>query len=70
VFTDRTRQRYDDLVAEGERYEKLSWASFALAAGLAGGAAIWFYVSRNDGDAIITPTVEKNGAGMSATVKW
>jgi hypothetical protein len=72
VFDDRTKQRYDDLIAEGERYEKLSWASFAVAAGLAGGAAIWFYRSRgnNTETSVITPTVQKDGAGVSATVRW
>jgi hypothetical protein len=72
VFDDRTKQRYDDLIAEGERYEKLSWASFALAAGLAGGAAIWFYMSRGNKTetSVIAPTVQKDGAGVSATVRW
>jgi len=72
VFDKRTKQRYDDLIAEGERYEKLSWASFALAAGLAGGAAIWFYVARDkrETDAVIAPTVQKDGAGVAATIRW
>ncbi len=71
VFDSRTKQRYDDLLAEGERYERLSWASFALAAGLAGGAVIWFYMSRDSGErAVITPAVQKDGAGVSATVRW
>ncbi len=72
VFDNRTKKRYDDLIAEGERYEKLSWASFAVAAGLAGGAAIWFYTSRGSSteNRVITPTVQKDGAGVSATVRW
>ena len=71
VFDKRTKQRYDDLIAEGERYEKLSWASFALAAGLAGGAAIWFYVSRDEAETtVISPTVGPDGAGASATIRW
>ena len=71
VFDSRTKQRYDDLIAEGERYEKLSWASFAVAAGLAGGAAIWFYMTRDKTEsAVIAPTVQPDGAGVSATVRW
>lgn len=70
VFDARTKQRYDDLIAEGRRYEKLSWASFGLAAGLAAGAAIWFYVGRDGESAVIAPSVNKDGAGVSATVRW
>lgn len=72
VFDQRTKQRYDDLTAEGERYEKLSWASFALAAGLAGGAAVWFLLARDGSDErpVVTPTVQPQGAGVSATVRW
>jgi hypothetical protein len=71
VFDDRTKKRYDDLIAEGERYEKLSWASFAVAAGLAGGAAIWFYLTRSKTEsAVIAPAVQPDGAGVSATVRW
>jgi hypothetical protein len=70
VFDARTKQRYDDLIAEGERYEKLSWVSFGLAAGLAAGAAIWFYTSRDTESAVIAPTIQKDGAGVSASVRW
>lgn len=72
VFDNRTKQRYDDLIAEGERYEKLSWASFALAAGLAGGAAVWFYLGRDKAtkETVVAPTVQPGGGGVSATVRW
>jgi hypothetical protein len=70
IFDARTKQRYDDLISEGERYEKLSWVSFGLAAGLAAGAAIWFYTSRDGESAVITPSVQKDGASVSATVRW
>ena len=70
VFDARTKQRYDDLIAEGERYEKLSWVSFGLAAGLAAGAAIWFYASRDGESAVIAPVVQPGGASVSATVRW
>ena len=71
VFDSRTKQRYDDLVAEGRRYERLSWVSFGLAAGLAGSAAVWFFLSRDKTEApLIAPAVQKDGAGVSATVRW
>ena len=72
VFDARTRRRYEDLIAEGERYERLSWASFAVAGALAGGAAVWFYLSRDDGEdrPVIAPTVGKDGASVSAFVRW
>jgi hypothetical protein len=72
VFDERTKKRYDDLIAEGERYEKLSWISFGAAAALAGGAAVWFVLSRDDSETkpIIAPTVREHGAGVSATLRW
>jgi hypothetical protein len=75
VFDARTKQRYDDLVAEGERYEKLSWISFGIAGGLAIGAAVWFYLGRDskprDSKSLqLTPTVREDGAGVGATVRW
>jgi len=71
VFDSRTKDRYDDLIAEGKRYERLSWVSFGLAAGLAGTAAIWFVLTRDQTETpLIAPTVQKDGAGVSATVRW
>ena len=72
VFDARTKKRYDDLIAEGERYEKLSWISFGAAAALAGGAAVWFVLSKDDHEKqpVIAPTIRENGAGVSATLRW
>ncbi|HLL23434.1 MAG TPA: hypothetical protein VK427_14955, partial [Kofleriaceae bacterium] len=70
VFDTRTRKRYDDLVAEGERYERLSWVSFGLAAGLAAAATVWFYAGRDEHTPVITPTVSPGGAGATATLRF
>ncbi len=74
AFDPRTKQRYDDLVAEGERYQNLSRLSFALAAGLGIGAAVWFYLDRDrkpaERKALVTPTIRDGGAGVTAIVRW
>ena len=69
VFDARTQRRYNDLIAEGERYERLSWASFAIAGGLAVGAAIWFYMSPSS-STVVMPTVREREAGVEATVRF
>ena len=61
VFDAKTRARYDDLVAEGRRYEHLSWASFGVAGGMAIGAAIMFWRSAHEVAPVITP----NSAGVA-----
>ena len=68
VFDARTRARYDDAVAEGERYEKLSWISFGIAGGLAIGAAVRFLTASET--AVITPTVSPTGAGATAAFRF
>ena len=72
AFDARTKKRYDDLIAEGKRYQNLSRASFGLAAGLGIGAAVWFYLTRDKSHdekktVRITPN-EHNG--ISATLHW
>ena len=68
VFDAGTQRRYDDAVAEGERYEKLSWISFGIAGGLAIGAAVRFLTASETETTVITPTVTPTGAGASA--RW
>jgi tetratricopeptide (TPR) repeat protein len=67
-FDAETKERYDDLVAEGNRYQYLSWASFGLAAGCAIGATIFFLRDRND--VSVTPVVTPKETGVSATLRF
>jgi tetratricopeptide (TPR) repeat protein len=67
-FDAETKERYDDLVAEGNRYQYLSWASFGLAAGCAVGATIFFL--RDRGDVTVTPVVTPKETGVSATLRF
>jgi hypothetical protein len=71
VFDRQTKALYDDMVAEGERYEKLSWISFGLAGATAGVAAILFWrESRREKPVTVTPTVTKDGAGVRAVFSF
>jgi hypothetical protein len=68
TFDAQTKQRYDDLVNQGRRYQHLSWASFGLAGATAAGAAVLFLLGgRNEGaeHARITPMVTTNTAGVA-----
>jgi hypothetical protein len=68
TFDTKTKQRYDDLVDQGHRYEHLSWASFGLAGAAAAGAAVLFVLGRRDEPAQharITPIVTTNSAGLA-----
>lgn len=65
VFDARTRQRYQDLLDEGHRYEHLSWGSFALAGALAIGAAVTW---RLDGDKSVQ--IAPHGAGAAVRVRF
>ena len=67
-FDAETQERYDDLIAEGDRYQLLAWTSFGLAAGCAIGATIFFL--RNDGDVSVTPIVTPKETGVSATIRF
>jgi hypothetical protein len=71
TFDEKTRERYDELVAEGKRYERLAWTSFGLAAGCAIGATIFFVrASRERDESLtsragrITPIISARGAGV------
>lgn len=74
VFDRETKALYDEMVAEGERYEKLSWAALGLAGVTGGIAAILFYREhRRTKDAksvTVTPTATANGAGVRAVITF
>jgi len=68
TFDGATRKRYDDLVAQGERYQHLSWAAFGLAGAAAVGVTVLFLVGRDDEPAHpppVTPVVGPRSAGVS-----
>ncbi|HEY5948334.1 MAG TPA: hypothetical protein VIV40_22710 [Kofleriaceae bacterium] len=67
-FDATTKQRYDDLVAEGKRYQYLAWTSFGLAAGCAIGATIFFLRDRNE--VSVAPVVTPQQAGVSAMLRF
>jgi hypothetical protein len=67
-FDAKTQKRYDDLTAEGKRYQYLAWTSFGLAAGCAIGATIFFLRDRND--VSVTPIVTPKETGVSATLRF
>lgn len=64
TFDAKTRERYDELVAEGERYERLAWVSFGLAAGSAIGATIYFVRASRERDVRVTPVISPTTAGV------
>ena len=68
-FDAETKKRYDDLIAEGKRYQVLAWTSFGLAAGCAIGATIYFLKARNE-DITVTPVVTPKETGVSATLRF
>ncbi|MGE0404556.1 MAG: hypothetical protein AB7T06_48045, partial [Kofleriaceae bacterium] len=64
---------YDDMVAEGERYARLSWISFGLAGVTAGAAAFLFWRGHDQAKTdkpAVTPTVTKDGAGVRAVFSF
>jgi hypothetical protein len=64
----RTMSKYQDLVDEGNRYEKLSWVSFGLAGATGIAAAVLFIRGshHDETSVVVQPTVTPNGAGASA----
>jgi tetratricopeptide (TPR) repeat protein len=70
VFDATTAQRYHDLVAEGHRYEYLSWASFGIGAAFGAAAAIYFVHDYNEKQYLVVPTATPHGAGVSAIVHF
>ena len=79
VFDGVTRTRYNDLITTGERYQTLSWVSFGVA-GAAGIAATYLFLTSDGstqerspataGKALITPTIGRNFASVSATLRF
>ena len=73
VFDRDTKALYDDMVAEGERYERLSWVTFGLAGVTAGAAAFLFWREHDRAKhekPIVTPTVTKDSAGVRAVFSF
>jgi hypothetical protein len=69
TFDARTRARYDDLIAEGRRYERVAWVSFGVAGALAVGAAIRFATAKpHDLRPVVAPSVAPGSAGVIA--RW
>lgn len=69
-FDDRTRATYDDLVAEGRRYERLSWLSFGLAGATVIGAIVLFKTGDDERSVTVAPTASATGAGVRAMLRW
>jgi hypothetical protein len=67
TFDGQIRQRYDELVADGRRYQRLSWAAFGLAGGAAAGAAVLFVLGNREPAASVrvAPVVTRGGAGVA-----
>jgi hypothetical protein len=66
AFDAQTRRRYDELIDDGERFQRLSWTAFGLAGAAAASAAILFVVGRRDeGPPPIAPVVTTTSAGVS-----
>jgi len=72
VFDAQTQERYDELVAEGKRYQYLSWTAFGIATGCAIASAILFWRDARDDDArvSITPVIAPNRGGIAATLRF
>lgn len=67
-FDANTQKRYDDLVDEGQRFERLSWAAFGLAGGCAAAATILFL--RSDSPVTVTPIATPKETGVAATLRF
>ena len=70
MFNERTQRTYDELVAQGRRYERLSWLSFGLAGACGITAGVLFYRSHGERSLAITPTASPTSAGVSASLRF
>ncbi len=69
-YDDDTRETYEELIAEGRRYERLSWLSFGLAGATAIGAIMLLKTGRAEGTVQVAPTASPTAGGVSATLRW
>lgn len=67
-WNDKTRQRLDDLNAQGHRYEVLAWTSFGLAAACGIGATIFFVRASHEVE--VAPVVSPKQAGAAVTLRF
>jgi hypothetical protein len=66
AFDAQTRKRYDELVDEGRRYQRLAWTAFGLAGAAAVGVAVLFSVGRDEpAPPAVTPVLGPRSAGVS-----
>jgi hypothetical protein len=67
-FDPQTEKRYNELVDEGHRYQRLSRAAFGLAGAAAVGAAVLFVIGRGS-EAVprIAPVATASTAGVALT---
>lgn len=69
-FDARTRATYDDLVAEGERYQTLARISFGVTAALAAAATYRFLTDQPTERVQIAPAVTPTTASVTATLAF
>ena len=71
TYTGATRDRYRDLVDEGDRLEKLSVVALAATGAAAAASAVFFVLDGmqddQDDSAGLTPSVSPAGAGLTWT---
>jgi hypothetical protein len=67
-FTADNQDRYDDLIAQGERYETLSWVAFGAAGAAFATATVLFLTSRGDSSSEKPPVaIQVTGDGAAIT---
>ena len=77
TFEDATRDRYNELVDEGERFDTLAIVSFGVAGAAVIGATVFFVLAATEDEGApaehalrITPTISPDGAGLSAAFRF
>ena len=70
IYTGATRERYNDLISEGDRLESLAVVAFAASGVAAASAALFFFLDARadrDGEAgtAVRPTAGPGGVGLS-----